>query len=184
MENFNVKKANLLNAVMYEIMKLGLANHPDVPVFKKSMERLATEMYELIDEGEFRKAHTVVSKMETTVITFVDSLWIHNHISFVKATELKDRFRQFANAKRDELWEKARRKGEDEFNKISEQKRHEFEDAYQRSVEETSIDYDEFDRRINEKLKEIYREYDEMQKSMNQSSKPSKENSTIIIIMK
>ena len=182
MENFNVKKANLLNAVMYEVIKLGLEDHPDVPMFKKTMERLATEMYEFIDEGEFRKAHTVVSKLETTVITFVDSLWIHNHISFAKMIELKDRFRHFAEAKRDELWDKARRKDEDEFNKISEQKRHEFEDAYQRSVEEheeESIDYDEFDRHINEKLQEIYREYDEMQKSM-KSSNPS----AIIIIMK
>lgn len=178
MENFNVKKANLLNAVMYEVIKLGLEDHPDVPMFKKTMERLAAEMYELIDEGEFRKAHTVVSKLETTVITFVDSLWIHNHISFAKMIELKDRFRHFAEAKRDELWDKARRKDEDEFDKISEQKRHEFEDAYQRSAEE-SIDYDEFDRHINEKLQEIYREYDKMQKSM-KSSKPS----AIIIIMK
>lgn len=183
MENFNVKKANLLNAVMYEVIKLGLEDHPDVPMFKKSMERLASEMYELIDEGEFRKAHTVVSKLETTVITFVDSLWIHNHISFAKMIELKDRFRHFAESKRDELWDKARRKDEDEFDKISEQKRHEFEDAYQRSVEE-SIDYDEFERHIDKKLQEIYREYDKMQKSMNQSSKPSKENSAIIIIMK
>lgn len=162
MENFNVKKANLLNAVMSEVNKLGLEDHPDVPMFKKTMERLAAEMYELIDEGEFRKAHTVVSKLELTVITFVDSLWIHNHISFVKAYELKDRFRQFAEAKRSELWDKARRKED----------------------EEESIDYDEFERHINEKLQEVYRECDEMRKSMNQSSKPSKENSTIIIIMK
>ena len=162
MENFNVKKANLLNAVMSEVNKLGLEDHPDVPMFKKTMERLAAEMYELIDEGEFRKAHTVVSKLELTVITFVDSLWIHNHISFVKAAELKDRFRQFAEAKRSELWDKARRKED----------------------EEESIDYDEFERHINEKLQEVYRECDEMRKSMNQSSKPSKENSTIIIIMK
>lgn len=177
-----MKSENLVNAVMYEVIKLGLEDHPDVPMFKKSMERLASEMYELIDEGEFRKAHTVVSKLETTVITFVDSLWIHNNISFAKMIELKDRFRHFAEAKRDELWDKARRKDEDEFDKISEQKRHEFEDAYQRSVEkheEESIDYDEFDRHINEKLQEIYREYDEMQKSM-KSSKPS----AIIIIMK
>lgn len=177
-----MKSENLVNAVMHEIIKLGLADHPDVPMFKKTMERLAAEMYELIDEGEFRKAHTVVSKLETTVITFVDSLWIHNHISFAKMIELKDRFRHFAEAKRDELWDKARRKDEDEFDKISEQKRREFEDAYQRSVEEhESIDYDEFERHIDEKLQEVYREYDEIQKSMNQSSKPS---STIIIIMK
>ena len=63
MENFNVKKANLLNAVMSEVNKLGLEDHPDVPMFKKTMERLAAEMYELIYEGEFRKAHTVVSKL-------------------------------------------------------------------------------------------------------------------------
>lgn len=181
MENFNVKKANLLNAVMYEVTKLGLADHPDVPMFKKTMERLAAEMYELIDEGEFRKAHTVVSKLETTIITFVDSLWFHDYISFVKATELKDRFRQFAEAKRSELWDKARRKDDEEFNREAERRRHEFEDAYQKSVKEhESIDYDEFDRHINEKLQEIYREYDEMEKVMNQSSKPS----TIIIIMK
>lgn len=173
-----MKSENLVNAVMNEVVRLGLEDHPDVPMFKKSMERLASEMYELIDEGEFRKAHTVVSKLETTVITFVDSLWIHNHISFAKMIELKDRFRHFAESKRDELWDKARRKDEDEFDKISEQKRHEFEDAYQRSAEE-SIDYDEFDRHINEKLQEIYREYDKMQKSM-KSSKPS----AIIIIMK
>ena len=178
-----MKSENLVNAVMNEVAKLGLANHPDVPMFEKSMRRLAEEFYELIDEGEFRKARTVVSRLETTVITFVDSLWIHNHVSFAKMIELKDRFRHFAEAKRDELWDKARRKDEDEFDKISEQKRHEFEDAYQRSVEE-SIDYDEFERRINEKLQEVYRECDEMRKSMNQSSKPSKENSTIIIIMK
>ena len=182
-----MKSENLANEIMKEFTGLGLASNPDVPMFKKSIEELAAELYELIDEGEFRKAHTVVSKLETTVITFVDSLWIHNHISFAKMIELKDRFRHFAEAKRDELWDKARRKDEDEFNKISKQKRHEFEDAYQRSVEkhkEESIDYDEFDRHINEKLQEIYREYDEMRKSMNQSSKPSKENSTIIIIMK
>lgn len=173
-----MKSENLVNAVMNEVVRLGLEDHPDVPMFKKSMERLASEMYELIDEGEFRKAHTVVSKLETTVITFVDSLWIHNNISFAKMIELKDRFRHFAESKRDELWDKARRKDEDEFDKISEQKRHEFEDAYQRSAEE-SIDYGEFDRHINEKLQEIYREYDKMQKSM-KSSKPS----AIIIIMK
>ena len=187
MENFNVKKANLLNAVMSEVNKLGLEDHPDVPMFKKTMERLAAEMYELIDEGEFRKAHTVVSKLELTVITFVDSLWIHNHISFVKAAELKDRFRQFAEAKRSELWDKARRKEDEEFNREAERRRHEFDAAYQRSVEkheEESIDYDEFERHINEKLQEVYRECDEMRKSINQSSKPSKENTTIIIIMK
>ena len=183
-----MKSENLVNAVMNEVNKLGLANHSDVPMFKKSMERLATEMYELIDECEFRKAHTVVSKLETTVITFVDSLWLHDHISFVKATELKDRFRRFANAKRSELWDKASKKDDEEFNKRVEQKRHEFEDAYQRGVveykEEAPIDYDEFERHIDEKVKEIYREYDEIQKSMNQPSKPSKGNSTIIIIMK
>lgn len=180
MENFNVKKANLLNAVMYEITRLGLADHPDVPMFKKTMERLAAEMYELIDEGEFRKAYTVVSKLETTVITFVNTMWVHDHISFTKATESKDRFSAFADAKRRELWDKARRKDEDEFVKISEQKRHEFEGAYQRSVEEhESIDYDEFERHIDEKIHEIYLQYDEMQKSM-KASKPS----TIIIIMK
>ena len=180
-----MKSENLVNAVMNEVNKLGLAHHPYTPMFEKSMRRSAEELYELIDEGEFRKAHTVVSKLELTVITFVDSLWIHNHISFVKAAELKDRFRQFAEAKRSELWDKARRKEDEEFVKISEQKRHEFEGAYQRSVEEhESIDYDEFERHINEKLQEVYRECDEMRKSMNQSSKPSKENSTIIIIMK
>ena len=157
-----MKSENLVNAVMNEVNKLGLAHHPDTPMFEKSMRRSAEELYELIDEGEFRKAHTVVSKLELTVITFVDSLWIHNHISFVKAYELKDRFRQFAEAKRSELWDKARRKED----------------------EEESIDYDEFERHINEKLQEVYRECDEMRKSMNQSSKPSKENSTIIIIMK
>ena len=157
-----MKSENLVNAVMNEVNKLGLAHHPDTPMFEKSMRRSAEELYELIDEGEFRKAHTVVSKLELTVITFVDSLWIHNHISFVKAYELKDRFRQFAEAKRSELWDKARRKED----------------------EEESIDYDEFERHINEKLQEVYSECDEMRKSMNQSSKPSKENSTIIIIMK
>ena len=157
-----MKSENLVNAVMNEVNKLGLAHHPDTPMFEKSMRRSAEELYELIDEGEFRKAHTVVSKLELTVITFVDSLWIHNHISFVKAYELKDRFRQFAEAKRSELWDKARRKED----------------------EKESIDYDEFERHINEKLQEVYRECDEMRKSMNQSSKPSKENSTIIIIMK
>lgn len=181
MENFNVKKANLLNAVMYEVTKLGLADHPDVPMFEKSMRRSAEELYELIDEGEFKKASTVVSRLESIVITFVNSLWLHNHISFVTATELKGRFHQFAEAKRSELWDKKCRKDEDEFNREAERKRHEFEDAYQRSVEEhESIDYDEFERHINEKLKEVYRECDEMKKAMNQSSKPS----TIIIIMK
>lgn len=175
-----MKSENLVNAVMNEVNKLGLAHHPDTPMFEKSMRRSAEELYELIDEGEFRKARTVVSRLETTVITFVDSLWIHNNISFAKMIELKDRFRHFAEAKRDELWDKARRKDEDEFNREAEQKRHEFEDAYQRRVEEHgSIDYDEFDRHINEKLQEVYRGYDEIQKSM-KSSKPS----TIIIIMK
>lgn len=176
-----MKSENLVNAVMNEVAKLGLANHPDVPMFEKSMRRLAEEFYELIDEGEFRKARTVVSRLEATVITFVDSLWIHNHISFVKMIELKNRFHSFAEVKRDELWDKASRKDDEEFNREAEQKRHEF-DACQRSVEkheEESIDYDEFDRHINEKLQEIYREYDKMQKSM-KSSKPS----AIIIIMK
>ena len=182
-----MKSENLVNAVMNEVNKLGLAHHPDTPMFEKSMRRSAEELYELIDEGEFRKAHTVVSKLELTVITFVDSLWIHNHISFVKAYELKDRFRQFAEAKRSELWDKARRKEDEEFYREAERRRHEFDAAYQRRVkedEEESIDYDEFERHINEKLQEVYRECDEMRKSMNQSSKPSKENSTIIIIMK
>ena len=183
-----MKSENLVNAVMKEVVRLGLADHPDVPMFEKSMRRLAEEFYELINEGEFRKARTVVSRLETTVITFFNSLWIHNHISFVKMIELKDRFHRFAEVKRDELWEKASRKDEEEFNREAEKKRHEFEDAYQRSVveykEEAPIDYDEFERHIDEKVKEIYREYDEIQKSMNQPSKPSKENSTIIIIMK
>ena len=182
-----MKSENLVNAVMNEVNKLGLAHHPDTPMFEKSIRRSAEELYELIDEGEFRKAHTVVSKLELTVITFVDSLWIHNHISFVKAYELKDRFRQFAEAKRSELWDKARRKEDEEFNKEAERRRHEFDAAYQRSVEkheEESIDYDEFERHINEKLQEVYRECNEMKKAMNQSSKPSKENSTVIIIMK
>jgi hypothetical protein len=174
-----MKSENLVNAVMNEVVKLGLANHPDVPMFKKSMERLAAEMYELIDEGEFRKARTVVSRLETTVITFVDSLWIHNHISFAKMIELKNRFHSFANAKREELWDKASRKDEEEFNRETEKIRHEFDAAYQKNAEETPIDYDEFERHIDEKIHEIYREYDEMEKSM-KSSKPS----TIIIIMK
>ena len=135
MENFNVKKANLLNTVMYEVIKLGLAGHPDVPMFKKTMERLAVEMYELIDEGEFRKACTVVSKLETTVITFVNSLWYNKYISFTTATELKNRFSQFAKAKRNELWEKASRKDDEEIHRISEQRRHEFDAAYQRNAE-------------------------------------------------
>ena len=112
-----MKSENLVNAVMNEVNKLGLANHPDIPMFKKNIERLAATMYELIDEGEFRKAYTVVSQLETTVITFVNSLWFHNHISIAKATELKDRFSQFANAKRRELWDKARR-NDDEENSI------------------------------------------------------------------
>ena len=177
-----MKSENLVNAVMNEVNKLGLAHHPDTPMFEKSMRRSAEELYELIDEGEFRKAHTVVSKLELTVITFVDSLWIHNHISFVKAYELKDRFRQFAEAKRSELWDKARRKEDEEFNREAERRRHEFDAAYQRNAEEhESIDYDEFERHINEKLQEVYRECNEMKKTMNQSSKPS---STIIIVMK
>ena len=152
-----MKSKNLVSVIMDEVNKL-VADHPDVPMFKKTMERLAAEMYELIEEGEFRKARTVVSKMETTVITFVNSLRIQGCISFVKATELKDRFRQFANAKRDELWEKARRKDD----------------------EETHID----DRHINEKLNEDIKKCAEMRKSMNQSSKPSKESTIIVIIMK
>lgn len=177
-----MKGENLANEVMKEFTGLGLASNPDVPMFKKNIERLAAELYEFIDEGEFRKAHTVVSKLETTVITFVNSLWYHGNISIVVATAIKEKFSAFADAKRDELWDKARRKDDEEFNKIAEQRRHEFEDAYQRSVEEheETIDYDEFDRHINEKLQEVYRECDEMRKSMNQSSKPS----TIIIIMK
>ena len=180
-----MKSENLANEIMKEFTGLGLASNPDVPMFKKNIERLAAELYEFIDEGEFRKAHTVVSKLETTVITFVNSLWFHGHISIVVATAIKEKFSAFADAKRDELWDKARRKDDEEFNREAEQRRHEFEDAYRRSVEEhKSIDYDEFDRHINEKLQEVYRECDEMRKSMNQSSKPSKENSTIIIIMK
>lgn len=175
-----MRSENLVNAVMEEVNRLGLADHPDIPVFKKSMERLATEMYELIDEGEFRKACTVVSKLETTVVAFVNSLWFHNHISITVATELKHKFFTFANAKRNDLWNRACRKDEEEFG-TSEQKRHEFEDAaYQRSTEEAPIDYDEFERHIDEKLQEVYRECDEMRKSMNPFSKPS----TIIIIMK
>lgn len=181
MENNNMKCENLVSVVMGVVNRLGLASNPDVPMFKKTMERLAEEMYELIDEGEFRKAYTVVSKLETTVISFVNSLYYHKYILFTTATELKGRFHRFAEAKRSELWDKASKKDDEEFNKIAEQKRHEFEDAYQRSAEETSIDYDEFDRHINEKLQEVYREFDEMRKSMNQSSsKPP----TIIIIMK
>ena len=118
-----MKSENLVNAVMNEVVKLGLANHPDVPMFEKSMRRLAEEFYDLIDEGEFRKARTVVSRLETTVITFVDSLWIHNHISFAKMIELKNRFHSFANAKREELWDKASRKDEEEFNREAEQRR-------------------------------------------------------------
>ena len=175
-----MKSENLVNAVMSEVIKLGLEGHPDVPMFKKSMERLAAEMYELIDEGEFRKARTAVSRLETTVITFVDSLWIHNNISFVKMIELKNRFHSFANAKREELWDKASRKDEEEFNREAEKIRHEFDAAYQKNAEETPIDYDEFERHIDEKIQEVYRQYDEMEKVMNQSSKPS----TIIIIMK
>ena len=178
-----MKSENLANEIMKEFTGLGLASNPDVPMFKKSIEELAAELYELIDEEEFRKAHTVVSKLETTVITFTNSLWFHGHISIVVATAIKEKFSAFADAKRDELWDKARRKDDEEFNKIAEQKRHEFEDAYQKSVEETHIDYDDFDRRINEKLQEVYRECDEMRKNMNQSSKPS-ENTTVIIIMK
>ena len=179
-----MKSENLANEIMKEFTGLGLASNPDVPMFKKSIEELAAELYELIDEGEFRKAHTVVSKLETTVITFVNSLWFHGHISIVVATTIKEKFSAFADAKRDELWDKARRKDDEEFNREAEKRRHEFDAAYQKNSEETSIDYDEFERHINEKLKEIYRECDEMQKSMNQFSKPSKENSTIIIIMK
>lgn len=177
-----MKSENLVNAVMIEINKLGLAHHPDTPMFEKSMRRSAGELYELIDEGEFKKASTVVSRLESIVITFVDSLWFHNHISFVTATELKGRFHQFAEVKRSELWDKKCRKDDEEFNREAEQRRHEFDAVYQRSVEEheESIDYDEFDRHINEKLQEVYRECDEMKKAMNQSSKPS----TIIIIMK
>lgn len=177
-----MKSENLVNAVMNEVNKLGLAHHPDTPMFEKSMRRSAEELYELIDEGEFKKASTVVSRLESIVITFVDSLWFHNHISFVTATELKGRFHQFAEAKRSELWDKKCRKDDEEFNREAEQRRHEFDDVYQRSVEEheESIDYDEFDRHINEKIQEVYRECDEMKKAMNQSSKPS----TIIIIMK
>lgn len=152
-----MKNENLVNAVMNEVNKLGLAHLPDTPMFEKSMRRSAEELYELIDEGEFKKASTVVSRLESIVITFVDSLWFHNHISFVTATELKGRFHQFAEAKRSELWDKKCRKDDEE-----------------------SIDYDEFDRHINEKIQEVYRECDEMKKAMNQSSKPS----TIIIIMK
>lgn len=174
-----MKSENLVNAVMNEVNKLGLAHHPDTPMFEKSMRRSAEELYELIDEGEFKKASTVVSRLESIVITFVDSLWFHNHISFVTATELKGRFHQFAEAKRSELWDKKCRKDDEEFNREAEQRRHEFDAVYQRNVEE-SIDYDEFDRHINEKIQEVYREYDEMKKAMNQSSKPS----TIIIIMK
>lgn len=179
-----MKSENLVNAVMNEVNKLGLAHHPDTPMFEKSMRRSAEELYELIDEGEFKKASTVVSRLESIVITFVDSLWFHDHISFVKATELKGRFHQFAEAKRSELWDKKCRKDDEEFNREAERRRHEFDAAYQRNSEETPIDYDEFDRHINEKLQEVYRECDEMKKGMNQSSKPSKENSTIIIIMK
>lgn len=173
-----MKGENLANEVMKEFTGLGLASNPDVPMFKKNIERLAAELYEFIDEGEFRKAHTVVSKLEATVITFVNALWYHGNISIVVATAIKEKFSTFADAKRDELWDKARRKDDEEFKREAEQRRHEFEDAYQRSAEE-SIDYDEFDRHINEKLQEIYREYDKMQKSM-KSSKPS----AIIIIMK
>ena len=177
-----MKSENLVNAEMNEVNKLGLAHHPDTPMFEKSMRRSAEELYELIDEGEFKKASTVVSRLESIVITFVDSLWLHDHISFVTATELKGRFHQFAEAKRSELWDKKCRKDDEEFNREAEQRRHEFDAVYQRSAEEheESIDYDEFDRRINEKIQEVYRECDEMKKAMNQSSKPS----TIIIIMK
>ena len=58
-----MKSENLVNAVMNEVAKLGLANHPDVPMFEKSIRRLAEEFYELLDEGEFRKASTVISRL-------------------------------------------------------------------------------------------------------------------------
>ena len=47
-EENNMKSENLVNAVMNEVAKLVLANHPDVPMFEKSMRRLAEEFYELI----------------------------------------------------------------------------------------------------------------------------------------
>lgn len=103
-----MKSENLVNAVMNEVVKLGLANHPDVPMFEKSMRRLAEEFYELIDEGEFEEAYTAMSRVETTAITFVNTLFLHKHISFTVASVLKKRFKSYADQYRLDAWRNLR----------------------------------------------------------------------------
>lgn len=82
----------LVDTIMKEFYRLGLAYNPDMPMFEKTIRRLAEEFYELVDEGEFEEAYTAMSRIETTAITFVNTLFLHKHISFTVASVLKKDF--------------------------------------------------------------------------------------------
>ena len=89
------RSETLVDTIMKEFYRLGLAYNPDMPMFEKTIRRLAEEFYELVDEGEFEKAYTVMSRIETTTIAFVNALWLHKHISFTVAGVLKKRFSSY-----------------------------------------------------------------------------------------
>lgn len=94
----------LVDVIMKEFYRLGLAYNPDMSTFEKSIRRLAEEFYELVDEGEFEEAYTAMSRIETTAITFVNALWLHKHISFTVASALKKRFYSYADQYRLDAW--------------------------------------------------------------------------------
>ena len=98
----------LVDAIMKEFYRLGLAYNPDMPMFEKTIRRLAEEFYELVDEGEFEEAYTAMSRIETTAITFVNTLFLHKHISFTVASVLKKRFRSYADQYRLDAWRNLR----------------------------------------------------------------------------
>ena len=98
----------LVDAIMKEFYILGLAYNPDMSMFEKTIRRLAEEFYELIDEGEFEEAYTAMSRVETTAITFVNTLFLHKHISFTVASALKKRFRSYADQYRLDAWRNLR----------------------------------------------------------------------------
>lgn len=92
-----MRSEKIVDTIMKELYRLGLAYNPDMPMFEKTIRRLAEEFYELVDEGEFEEAYTAMSRIETTAITFVNALWLHKHISFTVASVLKKRFSSYAN---------------------------------------------------------------------------------------
>lgn len=98
----------LVDTIMKEFYRLGLAYNPDMSMFEKTIRRLAEEFYELVDEGEFEEAYTAMSRVETTAITFVNTLFLHKHISFTVASVLKKRFRSYADQYRLDAWRNLR----------------------------------------------------------------------------